>query len=465
MKKRNILMLTIVSILSFCAFTGLFVYAFWLQVQKDQSSPEIVQTNPDTVLADMDPESSVLPAPAADQAADPATADQPAADQSSADSVTTDSEETDSELVKNSDTMEEASATEDDSTSEEVDAGLDAVAQVNPNITLAKLPDSEGGNGDSIVLGFAGDVNFDEDSYPAAKYDAEGEDITGCFSEDLLEEMNSANVMMINNEFAYSTRGVEEENKSYTFRADPKRIEILQKMGVDIVSLANNHALDFGPEALSDTFATLDSAGIEYVGAGNNLDRAKAPIYYQVGDKVISYVAASRVVFDMSWYASEEGLGMVGTYDPGLIIESIREAEANSDFVVIFVHWGVERNSHPEDYQRNMAKLYIDAGADAVIGCHPHVMQGIEFYNGKPIAYSLGNYWFNKSEKESGMVKLYLDPDETVRVQLLPAMNKDTFTYLLTDPSKKESYYDFIEGLSYGIDIDEDGFISSVELE
>jgi poly-gamma-glutamate synthesis protein (capsule biosynthesis protein) len=120
----------------------------------------------------------------------------------------------------------------------------------------------------------------------------------------------------------------------------------------------------------------------------------------------------------------------------------------------------VERNDHPEKYQRTLAKQYIDAGADAVIGCHPHVMQGIEFYEGKPIAYSLGNFWFNNSSKESGMFKLYLDPEGTVRTQILPVMNKNTLTYLLTKDAEKTDYFNFIEELSYGVKIDENGFIT-----
>ncbi len=311
-----------------------------------------------------------------------------------------------------------------------------------------------------IVLGFVGDVNLDEDSNPVKKYDAEGKGIFGVLSKDLVEEMNNADIMMLNNEFAYSTRGIEEEDKSYTFRADPGRVDILKEMGADIVSLANNHALDFGPEALIDTFSTLDTAGIEYVGAGENMARAKSPIYKKIGDKTIAYVAASRVVFAMDWYATDTSPGMVGTYDPAVILEAIKEARENSDYVVIYVHWGVEQKNYPEQYQRTLAKKYIDAGADAVIGCHPHVMQGIEFYQGKPIAYSLGNFWFNKSHRESGMLKLYLDPDGTIRVQLLPVMNSAMTTYLLTDRKKISNYYRFMQKLSFHVVIDEEGFIS-----
>lgn len=424
MKKKNLILLVVICLLSLSVFTGLLVYAFDLQAKKDSQNRNTESKN-QTDIENTDTENNSEPAsPTPGQNVQPTT--------SPADSQT--------------DTADTASGDAEDS--------QDVIS-----VTPTPAPDLTESTG-PIVLGFAGDVNLDEASYPSGKYDAEGKDITKCLSPDLLEEMNSANIMMLNNEFAYSTRGTKTPDKSYTFRANPDRVEILKEMGVDIVSLANNHALDYGPDALLDTFDTLDNAGINYVGAGKNLDRAKAPVYYTIGDKTIAFVAASRIVFAMDWYASEDKLGMIGTYDPALILESIKEAKENSDYVVMFVHWGVERTNYPVDYQKNLAKQYIDAGADAVIGCHPHVMQGMEFYKGKPIAYSLGNYWFNNSTKESGMLKLYLDPDGSVRTQLLPAMNKDIYTYLLTDKDEKKAYYDFIEGLSYGVSIDENGFIT-----
>ena len=311
---------------------------------------------------------------------------------------------------------------------------------------------------DPIVLAFAGDVNFDEDSRPVARYDRENKGILGGISQELVDEMNQADIFMLNNEFAYSTRGREIKEKSYSFRAHPKRVDILKEMGVDIVSLANNHALDFGEEALLDTFTTLDEAGIDYVGAGINMDRAKKPIYYTIGDTTVAYVAASHVIYAMDWYATDTRPGMIGTYDPTLFVTSIKEAKENSDFVVVYVHWGKERVHEPVDYQKNLARIYIDAGADAVIGCHPHVMQGIEFYKGKTIAYSLGNYWFNGSKRETGLLKIYLNPDGTTDTQLLAAMNEDTYTYMITDEKARNDYYKFMEDISFNVTFDEKGY-------
>ena len=98
------------------------------------------------------------------------------------------------------------------------------------------------------------------------------------------------------------------------------------------------------------------------VGAGRNIDQAKAPIYYTIGDTTIAYLAASRVIFAMDWYATQTRPGMIGTYDPTLLLSSIEEAKKNSDYVVVYVHWGVERNHYPEDYQKNFAKNILMLG-------------------------------------------------------------------------------------------------------
>lgn len=314
-------------------------------------------------------------------------------------------------------------------------------------------------SGQTIVLDFAGDINFNEGSYPTARYDSKKKGILGGLSSDLVKEMKSADIMMLNNEFAYSTRGKKAANKSYTFRAKPSRVNLLKEMGVDIVSLANNHALDYGRYALADTFKTLDQAGINYIGAGRNMNRAKSPVYYTVGNKKIAYVAASRVVYSGDWYATNTKSGMIGTYDPALFIKSIRKAAKNSDYVVAFLHWGVERKSHPESYQRALARKYIDAGADLVVGCHPHVLQGFEYYKGKPIAYSLGNFWFNNAYQNTGLLKLYLNKDGKTKLQILPAKAQNAYTYLMKDTLSKKQYWKTMQNISYGITIDKNGFI------
>lgn len=433
MKKINAILLSLFCIFSLLVISGVVMYSFRLQEDADSK------------------ENSANRSPLGEN-----TEDLNASTSGSTKEDTLDEVET-NEISESDNTSAQTGSYDNDSTEPDSTQPPETASVVLPDTSVSSYQ-----NGtttlEPIILGFAGDINFDEDSKPVARYDAENKGILGGLSSELVEEMKAADLMMLNNEFAYSTRGVEASDKSYTFRADPKRVDILKEMGVDIVSLANNHALDFGMDALRDTFTTLEDAKINYVGAGTDLNRAKAPIYYTIGDKKIAYVAASKVVFAMDWYATDTSPGMIGTYDPTLFLASIKEASENSDYVVAYVHWGEERTNYPVEYQKDFARQYIDAGADIVIGCHPHVMQGLEFYKGKPIAYSLGNYWFNASNKESGLLKVIINPDDTLSVQLLPAMQENTFTYLISEKEDRDAYFKFMEEISFDVEFDENGF-------
>ena len=138
-------------------------------------------------------------------------------------------------------------------------------------------------SGDKIVLAFAGDVGFAEGYATINKYRSNGSDIHKSMDEGVLSLMQSVDIMMANNEFPYSDRGTPTPNKTYTFRADPKDVHIMKDMGVDIVSLANNHAYDYGPEALIDTVDTLNDAKLPFVGAGKNFEEEWIPLISQSG--------------------------------------------------------------------------------------------------------------------------------------------------------------------------------------
>jgi poly-gamma-glutamate synthesis protein (capsule biosynthesis protein) len=466
MNKKNLLIFAVTGILSLILLTGIVIYSFRLQEQEDRLKQSAGSPEQLAAAADDNPETQLLEDASASNVQDSgqtsASAVQGSGQSSASGSVLPDSTGTMSEKTPGEapDSDASPSGSNSEAGTDELPVSGEADA-VNP--TDAAASGSSKVSQEPIVLAFVGDINLDESSKPVSKYDGEGKGILGCISPELVEEMNAADLMMLNNEFSYSLRGTPAEDKSYTFRANPERVNILKEMGVDIVSLANNHALDYGMDALEDTFATLEDAGIDYIGAGDTLDRAKAPVYYNIGGKKIAYLAASRVVFAMDWYATDTQPGMIGTYDPSLLLDQIREADKSSDFVVVYVHWGVERTNYPTDYQKSLARQYIDAGADAVIGCHPHVLQGLEFYKGKPIAYSLGNYWFNNTTREAGLLKIYLNADGSTKVKLLPTMGKDTYTYLLENAADREAYFDFMKEISFGVDFDEDGYVTEVK--
>lgn len=312
-----------------------------------------------------------------------------------------------------------------------------------------------------VTLSFAGDISFAEGYANMAYYYSNGKDITKCISEDLIACMDDADIMMVNNEFTYSDRGQPLSGKTFTFRAKPEMAAELDRLSVDIVSLANNHVYDYGETALLDTLDTLDQYGIPYVGAGRNLGEAKEIAYFQAGDMRLAYVSATQIErsYVYTKEATETGAGVLRTYDPAVFLEVIRKAEETSDFVVVYVHWGTEGTDQVEADQRQLGYQYIDAGADLVIGAHPHCLQGIEFYQGVPIVYSLGNYWFNSRTLNTGLVEADVSKEGILELRFVPCLQKGCRTRLIQDPAAQQQAYRYLEGISVNVQIDEEGRI------
>lgn len=309
-----------------------------------------------------------------------------------------------------------------------------------------------------VTMVFSGDILLS--SYVLNNYENSG--INGVISQDLLGEMQSADLTMVNEEFPFSNRGTQAQDKQFTFRVDPSYVKIFQELGIDVVTVANNHALDYGTEALSDTFQTLDGAGVAYVGAGDSKERAAQPYIAEMGGKTFGFLAASRVIPEVSWNIDNQQPGMLCTYDSARLCEAIHKAKENCDYVVVYVHWGIERENMPQDYQRQLGQAYIDAGADLIIGAHPHVLQGIEYYNGKPIVYSLGNYIFNQSIEKTMLLKVTVSTENETILQLIPASASGAKTSKL-EGEEARSICQFVEDISFDVTVGEDGVVSQKE--
>ena len=186
-----------------------------------------------------------------------------------------------------------------------------------------------------------------------------------------------------------------------------------------------------------------------------DLEAAKALATFEIEGKTLGFLGASRVIPEASWNASRYNSGVFTTYDASQLVEEIKKAKESCDFVAVLVHWGIERNTLPEDYQKTLARQYIDAGADAVIGSHPHVLQGIEYYQGKPIFYSLGNFIFGNGSYESIVAELTLTEGGT-RVRVLPCASEGNRMRLLEET---QDYYRRLSELSFGVNILEDGSV------
>lgn len=314
-----------------------------------------------------------------------------------------------------------------------------------------------------VTLCFAGDVSLADGSVPAQALESRG--LEGCFDDTLLEAMASADVMCLNSEFSFTTRG-EQQVKNYTFRADPARISVYQELGVDLAVLANNHVFDYGETGLQDTLDTFRQAGLPYVGAGENIDEASAIWYAELEGCTVAYIAGSRVEWAQETRGATETLsGVFRTAESNaLMCQRIAEAREKADFVVVYEHWGMENDTVLEEYQTTSGREFIDAGADVVVGDHPHVVQGIEWYNGKPIFYSMGNYWFSSKPRYTMLLEIDLDRAETgetsTTFRLVPGWTEGGKTSSITSPDGQREFFDYMESISINAAIGDDGVVT-----
>ena len=326
--------------------------------------------------------------------------------------------------------------------------GSQSQAMPDSTATPEAAPQENG----TALLAFAGDVMF-SDEY-LKEYDQSG--ISAIADENMLSHMQNADLFILNEEFPFSRRGEPMADKQFTFRTDPKYVSILKELGTDIVTLANNHALDYGRTAFEDTLETLDQAGIQRIGGGYSISEASAPAVCTVNGQRFAIFGATRVSPSADWYAGESQSGLFQTYDPAKLNAAIQEARKSCDHVIVFVHWGIEKNETPEEYQRSLARGYIDAGADLVVGCHPHVLQGFEYYKGVPIIYSLGNYLFDNRTGQTVLLEAGFSDENPPTVSLVPCQRSDGVLKTLQDPA---ALYQKLTELSFDVSVDADGVL------
>lgn len=290
-----------------------------------------------------------------------------------------------------------------------------------------------------VTLAFTGDVNFADDWYNMLHY-AKTAGVEDCFGPSLLEHMRGADLLLCNNEFAFSLRGTPLPGKAFTFRADPAHTAIWKELGADLLGLANNHCFDYGEEAFLDTLDTLQQAGIPYVGAGRDLAEAMQAQYFTIEGLTIGYVACTRAEKYLLTPAAGEGSpGVLRCYEPEKALEAIRTARENCDYLVVYVHWGTERSTVLESAQTDLAALFEQAGADLIVGAHPHVLQGAGWRGDTPVLYSLGNFWFNMETLDTALLEVTLTGPgaENASVRLLPCVQTGGRTRLVEDEAQR----------------------------
>jgi poly-gamma-glutamate synthesis protein (capsule biosynthesis protein) len=205
--------------------------------------------------------------------------------------------------------------------------------------------------------------------------------------------IESADAVVLNLETPISLRGSTVPDKAYTFRASPEAAQSMSKEGVKAVWLANNHIMDFGPEALADTMKYLEGAGIAHAGAGLRLSAAYSPANIRLKDHSVSLLAYSNTFPEHYWARKNRPGTAFGS--PEAVkrwVSSVRKGSEGP--VLVSFHWGAELMTEPKDYQVDLAHLAIESGASLVVGHHSHVPQPVEVYRGVPVLYSLGNFAF-----------------------------------------------------------------------
>lgn len=291
------------------------------------------------------------------------------------------------------------------------------VETTQPTTTDAATTDADTSDPDATaVLAFGGDVHF-EGSSEAAITDGFGTAF------DVLE---AADVAVVNLETAITTGG-QAAPKQFTFRAPPEALDALQAAGIEAVSLANNHGMDYGQEGLRDTLEAETASGLPIIGAGHDVDEAFAPWRTTVEGIDISVLAATDVLDSFAidaWPATDDRPGLASSKDPARLVKAVEAEAASADIVAVMLHWGVEREVCPTARQRELADLLSAAGADVLVGSHAHVVQPDATVGNTYVHHGLGNFvWYARGGpgSQSGVAAVTVNRDGVVDSQWHPA--------------------------------------------
>jgi len=254
---------------------------------------------------------------------------------------------------------------------------------------------------ETITIILVGDIMLDRGVEYMIKTEGKG-DFRFPFLK-IADELQKADILFGNLEGPISDKGTK-VGSIYSFRNDPKSIEGLTFAGFDVISLANNHVFDYGREALEDTLLRLKTAGIDYLGAGFNEKEAYSPIIKELNDTKIAFLAYTNLGPE-TWKAGEENSGIAWISENNLetIKRDIEKVKKESDILIVSLHSGEEYQKTPTQFQIEFSRAFIDAGADLVIGHHPHIIQPNEKYKDGWIFYSLGNFVFDQNFSEETM--------------------------------------------------------------
>ena len=307
-----------------------------------------------------------------------------------------------------------------------------------------------------IALG--GNLTLTEEGMTLGIYDQSGE-LKQMLSEELLNAMTQADVFFLNQECSISSEGEALEGKG-VLHANADRMKILEGLGADVVSLGNEHAADFGQDALKENLELLKNAKIAAVGAGADANQAKQPVYLIVNGIKIGFTAASGVEDTFDLAAGEGKAGIQEYTDTKQYEDVIREAAANCDYLIVYDHEGKGDTNNVEAYQKEHAAAFLEAGADLVLGGHSDRLQGMEYINGKPVVYSMGSVLTDGTSRYAGILKLTIKPEGLEQMEIVPAIQIEEKTEYLDAKEEQKKMYAAVAALCPNAVIDENGVIT-----
>ena len=272
-----------------------------------------------------------------------------------------------------------------------------------------------------ITLAFAGDVHF------AGRVARLLEDPATTFGP-ITSVLKSADFTAVNLETPVTRRG-QPQPKTYHFATTPGAFTALRDAGVDLVTIANNHILDYGQTGLADTLAAAKAAHFPFVGAGVNAAAAWAPYVTTINGTKIAIFGVSQVAeLASSWVATAYRPGEANAINLGQTLAAVRAAKRLARIVIVFMHWGTEGIACPDQNQLSLAPKLAAAGASIIIGAHTHVLQGSGWLGHTFVAYGMGNFlwWENSYSTATGVLKLTLHPHAPLTARFIPAVVSGT---------------------------------------
>ena len=272
-----------------------------------------------------------------------------------------------------------------------------------------------------ITLAFAGDVHF------AGRVARLLKDPATTFGP-ITSVLKSADFTAVNLETPVTSRG-QPQPKTYHFATTPGAFTALRDAGVDLVTMANNHILDYGQTGLADTLAAAKAAHFPYVGAGVNAAAAWAPYVTTIKGTKIAIVGVSQVAeLASSWVASASRPGEANAINLGQTLAAVRAAKRLARIVIVFMHWGTEGMACPDQSQLSLAPKLAAAGASIIIGAHAHMLQGSGWLGDTFVAYGMGNFlwWENSYSTSTGVLKLTVHPHAPLTARFIPAVVSGT---------------------------------------